>query len=40
MSERLNSPLPGEELERRWKAIRAAMAQAGIDVLAAPAASA
>lgn len=35
MSERLNSPLPGEELERRWKAIRAAMAQAGIDVLLA-----
>ncbi|HUY59717.1 MAG TPA: M24 family metallopeptidase [Solirubrobacteraceae bacterium] len=35
MSDRLNSPLAAEELERRWSAIRAAMEAAGIDVLLA-----
>jgi Xaa-Pro aminopeptidase len=35
MSERLNAPLPAAELERRWRAIRAAMLEADIDVLLA-----
>ncbi len=35
--ERLNSPIPTSELERRWAAIRAAMAVAGVDVLLAQA---
>src|SRR5512146_1375684 len=33
LSERLNTPISTEELERRWKAVRAAMATAKIDVL-------
>ncbi len=33
MNERLNKPIPTTELERRWAAIRAAMAEEGIDVL-------
>ncbi len=35
--ERLNHPIPTEELERRWAAIRAAMAREGVDVLLAQA---
>lgn len=31
--ERVNTPIPARELERRWAATRAAMAAAGIDVL-------
>jgi Xaa-Pro aminopeptidase len=37
MSERLNAPIPEQELQRRWTAIRAAMDAAGIDVLLAQA---
>ncbi|MFZ1996410.1 MAG: M24 family metallopeptidase [Solirubrobacteraceae bacterium] len=33
LSDRLNTPIPTAELERRWAAVRAAMADAGIDVL-------
>lgn len=33
LSERLNTPVSTAELERRWKAVRAAMAEAKIDVL-------
>ena len=33
MSIRLNKPISTPELERRWAAIRAAMAAEGIDVL-------
>ena len=33
LSERLNTPISTVELERRWKAVRAAMAAAKIDVL-------
>jgi Xaa-Pro aminopeptidase len=33
MSERLNTPISDAELERRWKAVRAAMADGKIDVL-------
>jgi Xaa-Pro aminopeptidase len=33
MSERLNAPISTAELERRWAAIRAGMAERGIDVL-------
>jgi Xaa-Pro aminopeptidase len=33
MSERLNAPISTAELERRWRAVRAAMAAAKIDVL-------
>ena len=33
LSERLNTPISTAELERRWKAVRAAMAPAKIDVL-------
>ena len=33
MSERLNTPISTAELERRWQAVRAAMADAKIDVL-------
>ena len=33
LSERLNTPISDAELERRWKAVRAAMADAKIDVL-------
>ena len=33
MSERLNTPISTAELERRWAAVRAAMAAEGIDVL-------
>jgi Xaa-Pro aminopeptidase len=33
LSERLNTPISDSELERRWKAVRAAMAEAKIDVL-------
>ncbi len=33
MSERLNTPISTAELERRWQAVRAAMAAAKIDVL-------
>lgn len=33
MDERINTPIPTRELERRWTATRAAMADAGIDVL-------
>ncbi len=33
LSERLNTPISTAELERRWKAVRAAMADARIDVL-------
>jgi len=33
MSERLNSPVSSAELERRWRAVRAAMAKEKIDVL-------
>ena len=33
LSERLNTPISTAELERRWKAVRAAMADAKIDVL-------
>jgi Xaa-Pro aminopeptidase len=33
LSERLNTPISTAELERRWKAVRAAMAAAKIDVL-------
>jgi Xaa-Pro aminopeptidase len=36
-SERLNTPLPTRELERRWALIRAAMEERGIDVLLAQA---
>lgn len=32
-SERLNSPISTQELERRWAAVRAGMAEQGIDVL-------
>ncbi len=35
--ERLNHPIPTEELERRWAAIRAAMTGEGVDVLLAQA---
>jgi Xaa-Pro aminopeptidase len=35
--ERLNNPISTFELERRWTAIRAAMARAGVDVLVAQA---
>jgi Xaa-Pro aminopeptidase len=35
LSERLNGPISTQELERRWGAIRAEMAAAGIDVLVA-----
>lgn len=35
MLERINSPISTAELERRWRAIRAAMAAQGIDVLVA-----
>jgi len=37
MSEHVASPLPLAELERRWAALRAAMGEAGIDVLLAQA---
>jgi Xaa-Pro aminopeptidase len=33
LSERLNTPISTAELERRWKAVRSAMASANIDVL-------
>ena len=33
LSERLNTPISTAELERRWKAVRAAMAREKIDVL-------
>jgi Xaa-Pro aminopeptidase len=33
LSERLNAPIATQELERRWKAVRAAMAEQQIDVL-------
>ncbi|HZP79605.1 MAG TPA: M24 family metallopeptidase [Pseudolabrys sp.] len=33
LSERLNTPISTAELERRWSAVRAAMAREGIDVL-------
>ena len=33
LSERLNTPISTAELERRWKAVRAAMEREGIDVL-------
>src|ERR1700754_911419 len=33
LSERLNTPISTAELERRWSAVRAAMAAAKIDVL-------
>src|SRR4051812_29209486 len=33
LSERLNTPISTAELERRWKAVRTAMADAKIDVL-------
>src|SRR6185503_19499695 len=33
LSERLNTPISTSELERRWKAVRAAMAREKIDVL-------
>jgi Xaa-Pro aminopeptidase len=33
LSERLNTPISTDELERRWKAVRAAMAREKIDVL-------
>src|SRR5262245_21360449 len=33
MAERLISPISTAELERRWKAVRGAMAERGIDVL-------
>ncbi|MGC1466893.1 MAG: M24 family metallopeptidase [Pseudolabrys sp.] len=33
LSERLNTPISTVELERRWRAVRSAMEQAGIDVL-------
>ena len=33
LSERLNSPISTAELERRWAAVRAAMAEQGIDAL-------
>src|SRR5215467_9642149 len=33
LSERLNTPISTTELERRWKAVRAAMEQEGVDVL-------
>ena len=33
LSERLNTPISMAELERRWAAVRAAMAAANIDVL-------
>ena len=33
LSERLNCPVSGGELERRWNAVRGAMEAAGIDVL-------
>src|SRR3990170_8178859 len=33
LSERLNTPISTAELERRWKAVRAAMAKDKIDVL-------
>jgi len=36
-SARINQPIPTRELERRWAAIRVAMAVAGIDVLLAQA---
>ena len=37
MSERVATPLPTAELDRRWTALRAAMAEHGIDVLLAQA---
>ena len=33
LSERLNNPISSAELERRWRAVRAAMANEQIDVL-------
>lgn len=33
LSERLNTPISSAELERRWAAVRAAMADAGLDAL-------
>src|SRR5690554_4867036 len=33
MNERVNAPIPNSELERRWSTIRAAMTEAGVDVL-------
>ena len=33
MSDRINRAISTKEMERRWAAIRAAMDQAGIDVL-------
>ena len=33
LSERLNTPISDAELERRWKAVRAAMEKEKIDVL-------
>src|SRR5450759_5311113 len=33
LSERLNTPISTAELERRWRAVRAAMAKEKIDVL-------
>ena len=33
LSERLNTPISNAELERRWRAVRAAMAKEKIDVL-------
>lgn len=33
MSDRINRPISTQEMERRWAAIRAAMGQAGLDVL-------
>src|SRR5438270_5770370 len=33
LSERLNTPISTAELERRWKAVRAAMAAEKVDVL-------
>ncbi|WP_161141834.1 M24 family metallopeptidase [Propylenella binzhouense] len=35
LSERLNTPISTEELERRWRLVREAMARDGIDVLVA-----
>ena len=33
VSEQINTPISSAELERRWAAVRAAMAEQGIDVL-------
>jgi len=39
LSERLNTPISSEELERRWSALRAAMGEQGVDVLVVQSAS-